>query len=206
MIAYARVAMVYLSKIYTRSGDDGGTMIATGDRVGKDHQRIRSYGDVDELNCVIGLVRVELAREPRRASHGEACTRIDGELARIQQELFDLGAELSTPTPDGSAPKLAIHQSHVDRLERELDAHNEALAPLRSFVLPGGGAVGATCHLARTVCRRAERELVALSRNEGVRGEALRYLNRLSDYLFVLSRAVAHTFGEPEVLWTPGVT
>jgi cob(I)alamin adenosyltransferase len=198
--------MVYISKVYTRSGDDGGTMLATGDRVGKDHQRIRSYGDVDELNCVIGLVRIELAREPRRAHHADAADRMDGELARIQQELFDLGAELSTPTPDGSAPKLAIHQAHVDRLERELDAHNEPLAPLRSFVLPGGGPVGVACHLARTVCRRAERELVALSRNEPVRGEALRYLNRLSDYLFVLSRAVAHAFGEPEVLWQPGST
>jgi cob(I)alamin adenosyltransferase len=198
--------MVYISKVYTRSGDDGGTMLATGDRVGKDHQRIRSYGDVDELNCVIGLVRIELAREPRRAQHADEAVRIDGELARIQQELFDLGAELSSPMPDGSAPKLAIHQAHVDRLERELDAHNEPLAPLRSFVLPGGGPVGVACHLARTVCRRAERELVALSRNESVRGEALRYLNRLSDYLFVLSRAVAHAFGEPEVLWQPGST
>ncbi len=199
-------AMVYLSKIYTRSGDDGGTMLATGDRVGKDHQRIRSYGDVDELNCVLGLVRVELAREPRRTSHAEALARADGELARIQQELFDLGAELSTPMPDGSAPKLAVHQHHIDRLEHELDAHNDALAPLRSFVLPGGGPLGATCHLARTVCRRAERELVALSRSEPVRGEALRYLNRLSDYLFVLARALAHVLGEPEVLWTPGAS
>jgi cob(I)alamin adenosyltransferase len=196
--------MVYLSKIYTRSGDDGGTMLATGDRVGKDHQRIRSYGDIDELNCVLGLVRIELAREPRREAHAEAAQHIDEELARIQQELFDLGAELSTPTPDGSAPKLAIHQGQVDRLERELDAHNEALAPLRSFVLPGGGPVGAACHLARTVCRRAERELVALGRTEPVRGEAMRYVNRLSDYLFVLSRAAAHVFGEPEVLWNPG--
>jgi cob(I)alamin adenosyltransferase len=198
--------MVYLSKIYTRSGDDGGTMLATGDRIGKDHQRIRSYGDIDELNCVLGLVRTELAREPRRAAHQGALDGIDRELARIQQELFNLGAELSTPGPEGTTPKLAVHQSHVDRLERELDVHNEPLAPLRSFVLPGGGPVGAACHLARTVCRRAEREIVALARSEPVRGEALRYVNRLSDYLFVLARATAHVLGEPEVLWDPSTT
>lgn len=202
-LGYRRPPMVFISRVYTRSGDDGGTMLATGDRVGKDHLRIRSYGDIDELNCVLGLVRIELEREPRRASAGEFVARVHAELARIQQELFDLGAELATPTADGSAPKLAIHQRHVDGLERDLDAHNEALAPLRSFVLPGGGPVGASCHLARTVCRRAERELVALTHVEPVRPEALRYVNRLSDYLFVLARAAAHAFGEAEVLWDP---
>ncbi len=196
--------MVFISRVYTRSGDDGGTMLATGQRVGKDHARIRSYGDVDELNCVLGLVRVELEREPRRALASAFVTRVDGEIGRIQQELFDLGAELASPTVEGGAPKLAIHQHHVDQLERDLDAHNEPLAPLRSFVLPGGGPIGATCHLARTVCRRAERELVALAHAEPVRPEALRYINRLSDYLFVLARASAHAFGDSEVLWDPG--
>lgn len=195
--------MVYISKVYTRSGDDGGTMLATGDRVGKDHQRIRSYGDIDELNCVIGMLRTELARSSAPASHAGYTARVDGELGAIQQELFNLGAELSTPMPEGETPKLAVHDRHVDRLEKEIDAHNDALEPLRSFILPGGGAVAAVAHLARTVCRRAEREMVALSRTEPVRPAAMHYVNRLSDYLFVLSRSLTHTLGEPEVLWDP---
>lgn len=195
--------MVYISKVYTRSGDDGGTMLATGDRVGKDHQRIRSYGDIDELNCVMGMLRVELRRGDAAEKNAEMVARVDAELARIQQELFNLGAELSTPMPEGETPKLAVHDRHVDRLENEIDAHNDALEPLRSFVLPGGGPVAAVAHLARTVCRRAEREMVALSRQEPVRGAALRYVNRLSDYLFVLSRSLTHALGEPEVLWDP---
>lgn len=176
-------------------------MLATGDRVGKDHQRIRSYGDIDELNCVMGMLRVELGRGPE--AHAEFRARVDAELGRVQQELFNLGAELATPMPEGETPKLAVHDRHVDRLEHEIDGHNDALEPLRSFVLPGGGAAAAVCHLARTVCRRAERELVALSRAEPVRPAALRYVNRLSDYLFVLSRSITHTFGEAEVLWDP---
>jgi cob(I)alamin adenosyltransferase len=178
-------------------------MLATGDRVGKDHQRIRSYGDIDELNCVMGMLRVELRRGDAAEKNAEMVARVDAELARIQQELFNLGAELSTPMPEGETPKLAVHDRHVDRLENEIDAHNDALEPLRSFVLPGGGPVAAVAHLARTVCRRAEREMVALSRQEPVRGAALRYVNRLSDYLFVLSRSLTHALGEPEVLWDP---
>jgi cob(I)alamin adenosyltransferase len=147
--------VVYISKVYTRSGDDGGTMLATGDRVGKDHQRIRSYGDIDELNCVVGMLRVELGRTV--GQHPGFGTKVDGELARIQQELFNLGAELATPMPEGETPKLAVHDHHVERLEGEIDGHNDALEPLRSFVLPGGGPCAAVCHLARTVCRRAER-------------------------------------------------
>lgn len=195
--------MVYLSKIYTRSGDDGGTMLATGDRVGKDHQRIRSYGDIDECNSVIGMVRVELRRGDAAEKNAELVARVDAELGRIQQELFNLGAELSTPMPEGETPKLAVHDRHVDRLEQEIDAHNDVLEPLRSFILPGGGAIAAVAHLARTVCRRAEREIIALSRIEPVRPAAIRYVNRLSDYLFVLSRSLTHTLGEPEVLWDP---
>lgn len=200
---YGGAVVVYISKVYTRSGDDGGTMLATGDRVGKDHQRIRSYGDIDELNCVMGMLRVELRRGDAAEKNAEMVARVDAELARIQQELFNLGAELSTPMPEGETPKLAVHDRHVDRLENEIDAHNDALEPLRSFVLPGGGPVAAVAHLARTVCRRAEREMVALSRQEPVRGAALRYVNRLSDYLFVLSRSLTHALGEPEVLWDP---
>lgn len=191
--------VVYISKVYTRSGDDGGTMLASGDRVSKDAARVASYGEVDELNAVIGLVRVEIAREPQR----ESLAAVDEELARIQQELFDLGAELATPGAGDKEGQLTIPARHIDRLEAEIDARNEDLAPLKSFVLPGGGPVGATCHLARTVCRRAERRAVALARDETVRPEALRYLNRLSDYLFVLARAVAHQLGHDEVLWKP---
>lgn len=199
--------MVYISKVYTRSGDDGATMLATGDRVGKDHQRIRSYGDVDELNATVGMLRAELARSRCAAEHVELTARIDGELGRIQQELFNLGAELSTPRPEGESedwtPKLAVHAHHVTRLENEIDGHNDVLEPLRSFVLPGPSAVASVCHLARTVCRRAEREIVALSRIEPVRAEAIHYVNRLSDYLFVLSRSITHAQGDAEVLWDP---
>jgi cob(I)alamin adenosyltransferase len=195
--------MVYISKVYTRSGDDGATMLATGDRVGKDHQRIRSYGDVDELNATVGMLRAELARSRCAAANEELTARIDDELGRIQQELFNLGAELSTPMPQGETPKLAVHETHVTRLEQEIDAHNDVLEPLRSFVLPGPSAVASVCHLARTVCRRAEREIVALSRIEPVREAAIHYVNRLSDYLFVLSRSITHAQGDAEVLWDP---
>ncbi|MBX7084697.1 MAG: cob(I)yrinic acid a,c-diamide adenosyltransferase [Nannocystaceae bacterium] len=195
--------MVYISKVYTRSGDDGGTMLATGDRVGKDHPRIRSYGDLDELNAQLGVLRIALRREAAPAGAAAFVQTADEELGRIQQELFNLGAELATPCAAGETPKLAVHDRHVERLEREIDGHNAALPPLRSFVLPGGGAVAAQCHVARTVCRRAERELVALAHGELVRGEALRYVNRLSDYLFVLGRAAARAYELPEVLWDP---
>lgn len=194
--------MVYISKVYTRSGDDGGTMLASGERIGKDHLRIRSYGDIDELNAQIGVLRIELRRADEAKDAGFVATA-DAELARIQHELFNLGAELATPSAVDEVPKLAVHDRHVARLEHEIDAHNALLEPLRSFVLPGGGAVAAVCHVARTVCRRAERELVALAHADRVRGEALRYVNRLSDYLFVLSRAAARAWQEPEVLWDP---
>ena len=193
--------MVYLSKIYTRSGDDGGTMLADGSRRPKHDPRVSTYGEVDELNAVVGLLRVELAAvgacEPLQAA--------DANLARVQQELFDLGAELSTPSGEpGSAPKIGVTAGAVTRLEEWIDAMNGELDPLRSFVLPGGGRVGAVAHLARTVCRRAERAVTALATLEPVRPLAVSYLNRLSDALFVLARFAAHTLGEPEVLWTPG--
>jgi len=196
--------MVYISKVYTKFGDAGDTMLASGDTVRKDSARVATYGDVDELGCVIGLLRVEIGRVTP-APIGEQTKflgKLDASLARIQQELFDLGAELATrPTPESPVPRLHVEDADVTRLEQELDALNEPLAPLTSFILAGGGPLGATAHLARTVCRRAERHAVALAADEPVRPEALRYLNRLSDYLFVVARAVAHKLGLPEVLW-----
>jgi cob(I)alamin adenosyltransferase len=195
--------MVYISKVYTKSGDAGDTMLASGGRVRKHSPRIEAYGAVDELNACIGLVRLELAREPRRKGAEVVLDEMDHQLARIQQELFDLGAELATAEIEKA--KLRVEDRHVDRLEHDLDAWNGPLPPLQSFILPGGGPVGASCHLARTVCRRAERRTVELhdTAGEAVRPEALRYLNRLSDYLFVLGRAAAHRMGDPEVLWHP---
>jgi cob(I)alamin adenosyltransferase len=198
--------VVYISKVYTKSGDKGETMLATGDMVSKDAQRIRTYGDVDELNSVIGLVRTELARDPKRASAQAFVDELDAQLGRIQQELFNLGAELATPGVTDDDEKLKVEPRHIDRIEQEIDAHNEDLEPLKSFILPGGGPTGAMCHLARTVCRRAEREVVALAKVEDVRTAAAIYVNRLSDYLFVIARAVAHRLGYDEVLWDPKST
>ncbi len=195
--------MVYLSKIYTRTGDDGGTMLADGSRAPKHALRVGAYGDVDELNAVVGLVRMELARAPGAlpAPFREAA---DEQLGRIQQELFDLGAELSTPEDThGKKTRAGVTDASIDRLEAWIDAWNEELEPLRSFVLPGGGPVGATAHLARTVCRRAERTVCRLCAEQTVRPHPLRYLNRLSDYLFVFARAAAAAGGHPEPLWTP---
>ena len=193
--------MVYISKVYTKFGDDGRTMLVNGETADKDSPRVRAYGDVDELNAALGLVRLELAREPRRDAHLDFIAHLDASLGRIQQELFDLGAELADPTALAARPHLRVEDTSILRVESELDHLNDHLLPLRSFILPGGGPVAAVAHLARTICRRAERHAVALRRQEPVRGEALRYLNRLSDYLFVIARAAAHEFGDPEVLW-----
>lgn len=194
--------MVYISKVYTKFGDHGDTMLASGDTVGKDSLRVAAYGEVDELNSVLGLLRVEVQRAPAETSErADFLSGLDATLARIQQELFDLGAELAEPGATTGKARLYVTDDDVTRLEHELDALNEPLSPLTSFILPGGGPVGATAHLARTVCRRAERQAVTLSRSEPVRGEALRYLNRLSDLLFVVARAAAQRLGHPEVLW-----
>lgn len=195
--------MVYISKVYTRFGDAGETMLASGDTVPKDAARVEAYGEVDELNAALGLLRVELARTSGDADLAAFVSGLDASLERIQQELFDLGAELATPGATEGKARLKVEDEDVSRLERELDALNEDLPPLRSFILPGGGALGALAHLARTVCRRAERRAVALARAEPVRGEALRYLNRLSDFLFVVARAAARRTGHAEVLWDP---
>ena len=186
--------MVVLSKIYTRTGDKGETSLGNGDRVPKYDLRVASYGTVDETNATVGLARL----------HG-----MDAELARISNDLFDLGADLCTPDIENDAtapyPRLRMIAAQVDRLEREIDAMNERLTPLRSFVLPGGSALAAQLHLCRTVCRRAERLVVELAAHEAVNPEAVRYLNRLSDWFFVAGR-IANDDGKADVLWVPGLT
>jgi cob(I)alamin adenosyltransferase len=184
--------MVRLTRIYTRGGDAGETSLGDGARVAKHDLRVEAFGTVDEANAAIGLAR--LAAPPEA----------DAMLARLQNDLFDLGADLCTPE-DGrrAAGALRIQASQVERLEREIDALNAELKPLDSFVLPGGTPCAAHLHLARTITRRAERLVAALAARETVNGEALKYLNRLSDHLFVLSRHV-NDKGAGDVLWTPG--
>ncbi|MBB5675007.1 cob(I)yrinic acid a,c-diamide adenosyltransferase [Xanthomonas sp. WHRI 6108] len=174
-----------LSRIYTRTGDDGSTGLGDGSRTGKDALRVNAYGTVDEANSAIGvLLAAPGVPEP-----------IAGLLTTIQHQLFDLGGELCIP---GHA---AIDRADIDALERQLDLFNDTLPPLKEFILPAGGEAAARCHLARTIVRRAERETVALSRQESVRSEAIGYLNRLSDLLFVLARVLARADGQQEVLW-----
>ena len=173
-----------LSKIYTKTGDDGTTGLGDGARVPKDSLRVAAYGTVDELNSALGMVLAqELPGAVREA------------LVQIQHDLFDLGGELCIP---GIA---MVHDADVERLETTLDGFNADLPALKDFILPGGGMAAACCHLARTVCRRAERDVVTLARSEAVRPEATRYLNRLSDLLFVLARVLARASGHGEVLW-----
>lgn len=191
--------MVRLTRIYTRTGDRGDTALATGERVRKTDARVEAYGAVDETNACLGMVRL----------HTETDGILDAMLARIQNELFDLGADLATPErglPDG-AVALRITEAQVKRLEGEIDQLNAELSPLNSFVLPGGCEAAAALHVARTVCRRAERLAVGLAdrADEEVSGPALRYLNRLSDLLFTAARW-ANGKGEADVLWTPGAT
>ena len=190
--------MVQLTKIYTRGGDQGETSLGDGSRVAKHDARVEAYGTVDEANAVIGLVRVEIARA------GADEKALDAALSRIQNDLFDLGADLCTPE-DGRRAEgaLRIAASQVEWLETEIDKINDRLAPLSSFILPGGAPVAAQLHLARTVARRAERCVTELAQSETVNMEAVKYLNRLSDLLFVMSRA-ANNDGADDVLWVPG--
>ncbi len=204
--------VVTLNKIYTKTGDGGTTALGSGVRVEKHHARIEAYGTVDETNAAIGMVRLHSAQE--------ALMPLDDMLARIQNDLFDLGADLCMPETDqpgtddqpGGAQALRISAGQVARLEEEIDELNRDLAPLRSFVLPGGCAAAATLHVARTVCRRAERATVALAQEAGekVSPPALNYLNRLSDFLFVASRwanaKAANAKAGGDVLWEPGKT
>lgn len=195
--------MVYISKVYTKFGDRGDTMLASGDTVPKSSARVCAYGEVDEVNATVGLLRLELSREPKSSDneHREWTAALDGELARIQQELFNLGAELAMPNAKAEGTKLKVEQRHIDGLEQAIDRRNEGLPALKSFILPGGGPAGTAAHLVRTVCRRAERAVVRLAGQDPVRSEAQIYLNRLSDYLFVVAREGAVRFGYPEVLW-----
>jgi cob(I)alamin adenosyltransferase len=189
--------MVVLSKIYTRTGDDGTTALGSGKRVAKYDLRVEAYGTLDETNAVIGLARLHTS---------ETDPELDAMLARIQNDLFDLGADLCFPDETKDARgRLQVSDAQVARLEEEIDLLNRSLQPLRSFVLPGGTPAAAFLHLARTVSRRAERLMVALASrsDEPVSGPGLRYVNRLSDFLFVASR-YANVKGASDVLWVPG--
>ena len=189
--------MVALNRIYTKAGDGGRTQLVGGERRAKHDLRIECYGTVDELNAAIGLARLHTAED----------AALDAMLARIQNDLFDLGADLATPPREGPKRRedLRVLDSQVERLEAEIDGLNASLEPLRSFVLPGGTPAAAHLHLARTVCRRAERLAVALGEKpeERVAPEVVRYLNRLSDHLFVAARH-ANRQGALDVLWVPG--
>lgn len=178
-------------KIYTKKGDEGQTGLFGGDRVSKDHLRIRSYGTLDELNAALGVALT--ATTPGAAS-------LAARLLRVQGELFQLGAELATPRGKTVSTDL-IGESHVQQMEKEIDEMEKGLAPLKSFILPGGSPLSAHLHLARTICRRAERELVVLHRAEPLRAEVMQYANRLSDYLFVASRFANHLAGTADVPW-----
>jgi len=186
--------MVYLSRIYTKTGDGGDTGLGDGSRVPKDHARVESYGQVDELNAVLGLLAASCPDYPELAF-----------IRTIQNDLFDIGADLCVPAKDSGQPEKAmrITAGQIERLEKAIDRWNEELQPLRSFVLPGGTMTASWLHLARTVCRRAERAVVTLMNTEAINSNVLIYLNRLSDSLFVLGR-VANDGGKGDVLWVPG--
>ncbi|SFT88105.1 cob(I)yrinic acid a,c-diamide adenosyltransferase [Sedimentitalea nanhaiensis] len=187
--------MVVLNKIYTRTGDAGDTALGNGDRVAKHSARVAAYGTSDELNCTLGVARL----------HAEG--ELDTALSRIQNDLFDLGADLCRPDMEQDAeaeyPPLRVIDGQVSRLETEIDAMNAGLTPLRSFILPGGTALAAHLHICRTVARRAERLAVELAAAEAVNPAAVKYLNRLSDWFFVAAR-VANNGGQDDVLWVPG--
>ena len=187
--------MVVLNRIYTRTGDDGSTALGTGERRPKFDLRVAAYGSVDELNAALGLARL----------HTGSAAALDAMLARIQNDLFDLGADLCAPVSEGSRERLRVADTQVTRLEREIDTLNAELSPLRSFVLPGGTPAAAHLHLARTICRRAERLIVELAARAGepVSPPLIQYINRLSDFLFVAARSMNDN-GARDVLWQPG--
>ena len=193
---------IRITRVYTRTGDKGDTALIGGKRVLKDSPRIEAYGTIDELNAVIGLARVFNAE---RLTKGKDSRWLDEVLRRLQNELFDLGSELATPEDAAYEGMHRVGAAEVTGLERLMDQCQKALTPLKSFVLPGGGRVGGFLHQARTVCRRAERRILALSRVEPSSEWPLMYVNRLSDLLFVLSRWVGKRLGETEYLWERGL-
>lgn len=197
---------ISITRVYTRTGDRGETALVGGARVPKDSPRIVAYGTLDELNAAVGLARVFNAERlteagPARAHH----EWLDGVLRRVQNQIFDLGSELATPPAAAYEGMFRVGETEVTELERLMDRCQQDLAPLKSFVLPGGGRIQGFLHQARTVCRRAEREVLALSRAEPIGEWPLRYVNRLSDLFFVLGRWVGKHMGEPEYLWERGL-
>lgn len=193
---------IRITRVYTRTGDKGETRLVGGKKVPKDVQRIEAYGTIDELNAIVGLAR---AFNQERMEENEVCRKLDEILKRIQNELFDLGSELATPLEKYQEGMPRIGDAEVKALEALIDECQRELQPLQSFVLPGGGPVSAFLHQCRTVCRRAEREVLRLSREEEIGEGPLKYLNRLSDLFFVLARWVGKHFGEQESLWERGL-
>ena len=192
---------IRITRVYTRAGDSGQTALVGGKRVPKDSLRIEAYGTVDELNAIVGLARAFNTGTDPNSARG----RLDACLKQLQNELFDLGSELATPADAAYEGMFRVGADQVTALERVMDELQADLAPLNSFILPGGGPVSAFLHQCRTVCRRAERIVLRLGREEDIGPWALRYLNRLSDLFFVLSRWVSKQLGEPEFLWERGL-
>ncbi|HET8579195.1 MAG TPA: cob(I)yrinic acid a,c-diamide adenosyltransferase [Methylomirabilota bacterium] len=193
---------IRITRVYTRTGDKGDTALVGGRRVPKDAPRIEAYGTIDELNSILGLARVFNAENLRR---GKKYRWLDQILRRLQNELFDLGSELATPEDAAYEGMFRVGEKEVTALEQLMDECQKSLTPLKSFVLPGGGRVGGFLHQARTVCRRAERRILTLSRAEALSEWPLKYVNRLSDLLFVLSRWTGKHLGETEYLWERGL-
>jgi cob(I)alamin adenosyltransferase len=192
---------INITRVYTRTGDQGTTALVGGERVAKDSRRVECYGELDELNAILGLARSLNAQAvPTPARH-----RLDDILTRLQNELFDLGSELATPPEAEYEGMFKVSAEDVAALERIMDECQQDLEPLRSFVLPGGGPVSAVLHHARTVCRRAERQIIRLGREEPIGAHVVPYVNRLSDLLFVLSRWIGKQNGEAEYLWERGL-
>jgi len=193
---------VRINRVYTRTGDRGETALVGGKRVPKDSLRIEAYGTIDELNSIVGLARVF---NEESLDAGEAHRFLDEVLCQLQDELFDLGSELATPPEFFQQGMYRVGGGEVARLENLMDKCQKDLEPLKSFILPGGGRVGAYLHQCRTVCRRAERDILRLSREEEIKPEVIKYVNRLSDLFFVLSRWIAKQTGEQEYLWQRGL-
>jgi len=194
--------MVRITKVYTRTGDRGETALVGGKRLPKDAPRIEAYGTIDELNSIVGLARVF---NEEKLSAGDAHRFLDLVLRQIQDELFDLGSELATPEDFSYPGMYRVSEREVKKLEQLIDECQKELGPLKSFVLPGGGRIGAYLHQCRTVCRRAERDILRLSRAEPLSEWPLKYVNRLSDLFFVLSRWISKQTGEQEYLWQRGL-